>query len=108
MGVGFKEFVVFIVIILILNITGLWDMVMRGLRDLRGETPQEPPRTRSAVPDLDISFRLLGISPSSPWEEIERAFRQKAKIHHPDRGGDEDTMRALNEAYSLIKKSRGR
>ncbi len=106
---GFSEFLFIIGIILLLNITGLWDMVMRGMRDLRGERNEAPPPGKSSiVPNLDLSFRLLGISPSSPWEEIERAYRQKAKIHHPDRGGDEDTMRALNEAYSLIKKSRGR
>lgn len=30
----------------------------------------------------------LGISPESPPSEIRRAFAAKAKIHHPDKGGD--------------------
>lgn len=78
-------------------------MVMRGLRELRGEhvPPESPPRTSNQ--DVDVCFRLLGLSPSAHWEEIERAYRTKAKIHHPDRGGDEDAMRALNEAYHRIK-----
>jgi curved DNA-binding protein CbpA len=51
---------------------------------------------------------MLGLSPSATWEEIERAYRLKAKAHHPDLGGDEDFMRALNEGYQRIKKARGR
>ena len=103
---GFQEFFLIILIIVLLNATGLWDVVIRSLRELRGEhTTTEAPRTTSPQ-NVDLSFRLLGLSPSASWEEIERAYRQKAKIHHPDRGGDEDTMRALNEAYSLLKKYR--
>ena len=37
------------------------------------------------------------------WPEIEKAYRTKAKIHHPDRGGDEDAMRLLNEVYARLK-----
>jgi hypothetical protein len=108
MGFGFQEFMTFVVIIVILNITGLWDVVMRGIRELRGERVDPPPSVNSSKGDVELSFRLLGLSPSAQWEEVERAYRQKAKIHHPDRGGDEDTMRALNEAYALIKRTRGR
>ena len=46
------------------------------------------------------------MTPSAKWEEIEKAYRSKAKVHHPDLGGDEDAMRALNEAYNYIKKLR--
>ncbi len=93
-------------IIVVLYGTGLWPIIIRGLRELRGEHFDEPPPSSSS--NVDLSFKLLGISPSAPWEEIERAYRQKAKIHHPDHGGDGDTMRALNEAYTQIKRLRGR
>ncbi|HPO16655.1 MAG TPA: DnaJ domain-containing protein [Candidatus Hydrogenedentes bacterium] len=108
---GLQEFLVIVLIIILLSWSGLWPVVIRGLRELRGEHVEDP-KSKSNIhfnaKDIDLSFRLLGLSPSAPWEEIERAYRQKAKIHHPDRGGDEDTMRALNEAYSLIKKARGK
>ena len=101
-----SELVTLIILILVLSRTGLWPAVIRGLRELRGERVDEP---RSAPPDnAEVCFKLLGISPSARWEDVERAYRQKAKIHHPDHGGDEDTMRALNEAYAQIKKLRGR
>ncbi len=107
---GLQEFLVIVLIIVVLSWSGLWPVVIRGLRELRGEHVEDPKSNTMNfnARDIDLSFRLLGLSPSAPWEEIERAYRQKAKIHHPDRGGDEDTMRALNEAYSLIKKARGK
>jgi DnaJ-domain-containing protein 1 len=98
---GIQEFIIVIIIILFLSMTGLWPIVMRALRELRGEQVPDPPRKTKQ--DVEVCYRLLGLSPSAKWEEIERAYRAKAKIHHPDRGGDEDAMRALNEAYNLIK-----
>jgi hypothetical protein len=95
-------------LVAVLYWSGLWPVVIKVLRELRGDRVEEPRSAPVPTRDLDLSFRLLGISSSSTWEEIEHAYRQKAKIHHPDRGGDEDTMRALNEAYSLIKRARGR
>lgn len=104
---GIQEFLVIILVIVILSFTGLWPVVIRALRELRGETVEPPPPShKPRANDVELSFRLLGLSPSATWEDIERAYRQKAKVHHPDRGGDEDAMRALNEAYQLLKKSR--
>ncbi len=108
-----NELIVVILLIAVLYSTGLWPAIIRGLRELRGEHVDEPESGSAPPPprsnhENELCFKLLGISPSAPWEEIERAYRQKAKIHHPDRGGDGDTMRALNDAYTTIKRLRGR
>ena len=95
-------------LVAVLYWSGLWPVVVKVLRDLRGDHVEDSRSAPAPARDLDLSYRLLGISSSAQWEEIERAYRQKAKIHHPDLGGDGDTMRALNEAYSLIKRARGR
>lgn len=105
---GFQEFMMLVAVIVLLSISGLWPAVMRALRELRGERVDESPPHSPGGSDMDMCYRMLGLSPSARWEEVERAYRQKAKIHHPDRGGDADTMRALNEAYSRIKKSVGK
>ena len=103
-----QELIFVILIIAVLSSTGLWPAIIRGLRELRGEHVEEPPPPERSLKDVEICFKLLGVSPSAPWEEIERAYRQKAKIHHPDHGGDGDTMRALNDAYTTIKSLRNR
>jgi DnaJ-class molecular chaperone len=66
-----------------------------------------PDRTPATAAGLELSYRILGVAPSASWDEIVKAYRRKAKVHHPDRGGDEDAMRALNEAFSLLKRARG-
>ncbi len=107
-----QEFLVFVLIIVVLNFTGVLPIVIRMLKELRGdytaqaynEDKVSAPGVKEKYTDLDLCYKLLGISPGASWEEIERAYRNKAKIHHPDRGGDEDAMKALNEAYELLKK----
>lgn len=108
-GLSISELLLLMLVIFVLNATGIWPRIIQGLRELRGDAPPSGGDTRTANPaSLELGYKMLGVSPSAPWEEIERAYRSKAKIHHPDKGGDEDTMRALNDAYSQIKRLRGR
>lgn len=95
-----QELLILMLIIAVLSLTGLWPAIIRGLRELRGEHIEEPERRHN---DLDVCYKMLGLSPSASWDDIERAYRRKAKVHHPDRGGDEDAMRALNEAYARLR-----
>lgn len=108
---GTQELLIIVGIIVFLSLTGLWTPVIRGIRELRGERIEPDSGSRRSQPpannsNLDMCYRVLGLKPSAAWDEIERAYRQKAKQHHPDLGGDEDMMRALNEAYSTLKKVR--
>lgn len=106
LGMGINELLLLMLIIVVLSATNMWPAVIRGLRELRGERVDIPGQT--SPDNLDVCYKMLGIAPSATWEEIEKAYRTKAKIHHPDHGGDEDTMRALNDAYRNIKRIRGR
>lgn len=91
-------------VIAALNKSGLWPEVLRSLRELRGERGDDPMSAgANSAQSVDMCYRMLGLSPSASWADIEKAYRRKAKIHHPDHGGDEDTMRALNEAYAVLK-----
>lgn len=103
---SFQEFVMLVILIAVLNFSGIWPRIIRGIRELRGDAVPEEPRASVPMGELDLCYRMLGLSPSAPWDEIERAYKKKAKIHHPDMGGDADTMRALNEAYERIKRAR--
>jgi molecular chaperone DnaJ len=51
---------------------------------------------------LENYYSVLGVSENATQEEIKKAFRQKSKEHHPDRGGNEEEFKKINEAYSAI------
>ena len=47
-------------------------------------------------------YAVLGAAEDALPGEIERLYRRLAVQHHPDRGGDEERMKALNEAYAIL------
>ncbi|MCX8063987.1 MAG: J domain-containing protein [Candidatus Hydrogenedentes bacterium] len=104
-----QEFLMFVLIIVVLYFTGLLPIVVQMLKELRTSPTAQNRKNLSDTlgkkySDLEVCFKLLGVSPSASWEEIEKAYREKAKIHHPDKGGDEDAMKALNDAYEMLRK----
>ena len=106
MFISFQHFVILAAIVFVISVTGLWPVVRRVLGRWVAEAvmgrSRGPVRGPSRV-DVELCYRLLGLSPSASWDEIQTAYRRKAKVHHPDHGGDEDAMRALNEAYQTLK-----
>lgn len=47
-------------------------------------------------------YEILGISKNSSQEDIKKAFRKSAIEHHPDKGGDSEKFKEINEAYSVL------
>lgn len=47
-------------------------------------------------------YVLLELSPEASPDDIKRAYRRKAREHHPDAGGDEETFKALTHAYQVL------
>ncbi len=50
---------------------------------------------------------ILGVDAGASMEEIQSAFRDKSKKHHPDLGGDEWAFRMVVRAYEILKTTRG-
>jgi curved DNA-binding protein len=48
-------------------------------------------------------YDVLGISRGASEQEIRKAYKTKSMKHHPDRGGDEEEFKKVNEAYSTLK-----
>ncbi|CAK8995983.1 unnamed protein product [Durusdinium trenchii] len=45
-------------------------------------------------------WSVLGLSPGASSSEVRRAFRARARLWHPDRGGDPERFQALSQAYA--------
>jgi len=65
---------------------------------------------------LDGAYSILGLKSSATNEEIKSAYKQKMKEYHPDRVANlgielkqlaELKTQQINNAYEMIKKSRG-
>lgn len=50
-------------------------------------------------------YKILGVEKNASEAEIKNAFRKKAHEHHPDKGGDEEKFKEVNEAYQVLKDS---
>lgn len=67
------------------------------------------PEARIERPDTDGRFRpeqpfaVLHLLPTAPPELIDGAYRILARLHHPDRGGETERMRELNEARGALR-----
>ena len=48
-------------------------------------------------------YQALGVDQSATDQQIKSAFRKLAVQYHPDRGGDENKFKEINEAYDKIK-----
>lgn len=56
-----------------------------------------------SLPDGEDYYAILGARKTASHDEIERLYKRLAKQHHPDRGGDADVMKAINEAYRVLE-----
>jgi hypothetical protein len=55
-----------------------------------------------SFPDGEDYYAILGARKTASQDEIERLYKRLAKQHHPDRGGDAEEMKAINEAYRVL------
>lgn len=48
-------------------------------------------------------YRTLGVRKTATAETIDRAYKKKARLTHPDRnGGDDAAFKAVNDAYAVL------
>ena len=61
------------------------------------------PQPAAVSPELQKACLQLFVLPEAPLAVAEAAYKALARLHHPDVGGDTETMQALNEAIATFK-----
>jgi DnaJ-domain-containing protein 1 len=56
--------------------------------------------------DARDPYKVLGVAPSAPTNEVRARFHELALENHPDRGGSADEMGRLNDAYERVLATR--
>jgi hypothetical protein len=74
------------------------------LRDANASTG---PRADSTYRDDMNPFVILNVDPDASRDEIDKAYKKKARECHPDKGGTDMDMVKVNAAYESIKMMRG-
>lgn len=47
-------------------------------------------------------YKVLGLDPNASIDDVKKEFKKLAMIHHPDKGGDENKFKEINNAYQQI------
>lgn len=77
------------------------------------QRPRELPGGEQAAPQedpamsLSTAYMVLGLPQTASFEEVKRNYRNLAVVFHPDKGGYQEAMVLLNQAYERIQKQRG-
>ncbi|CAK0894093.1 unnamed protein product, partial [Prorocentrum cordatum] len=61
-------------------------------------------RSSSAKREVDNTrlYALLGVEPSASSGEIKKAYHRMAMRHHPDKGGDPETFKDIQQAFEVL------
>lgn len=47
-------------------------------------------------------YEILGVDKNASQDDIKRAYRKMASLHHPDKGGDKSKFQEVQQAYSIL------
>lgn len=72
----------------------------RSRRSARAGSRRPP--SPSSGPSRREAYRVLDLDPGADEGQIKRAYRAKVKATHPDRGGDEEAFKRVNDAYERL------
>ena len=97
---------------------GVHNSVLKSIMARRRYVSENKQKRTQSRPSLsyrmDKSYKILGIESSATLEEVKKAYRELAKIYHPDKIKDKALkenakiqFQTINDAYEILKKKLG-
>ncbi len=90
---------------------GVCDECVRSIMESKGRQYQQPGSRQPDAKEVRRAQRVLGLSNSATWVEVQRAHRILAAEHHPDRQRNpaarkraEEKSKEINAAFDLLKR----
>ncbi|KAG2493478.1 hypothetical protein HYH03_008294 [Edaphochlamys debaryana] len=74
-----------------------------GMGGMGGGFGEMPSRGPAKKVNNSRYYEVLGVSKDASADEIKKAHRKLALKMHPDKGGDPDKFKEVNEAYEVLK-----
>ncbi|PSK38154.1 DnaJ subfamily C member 7 [Elsinoe australis] len=99
---------------------GDWEEAVKVLKDIAEQNPNEPgiaKEVRQAELELKKSkrkdyYKILGVEKDAGDNEIKKAYRKLAIVHHPDKNPDDESaaerFKDIGEAYETLSDSEKR
>lgn len=97
-----------------LGASGDWEEAVRAFKNIQEQNPEEPgiaKEVRDAELELKKSkrkdyYKILGIEKDAQDNEIKKAYRKLAVVHHPDKNPDdpeaENRFKEIQEAHETL------
>ena len=82
--------------------------IQEGPRGPQGQAgaARQPPRPAPTPAGPSGPYQILELEPTASKAEVKKAYRRLALKHHPDKGGDPERFRDIQEAYDIIAKGK--
>ena len=66
------------------------------------------PFSRRRPPPIEEDFEVIGSKRGASFEQARQAYKDAARKHHPDAGGDPEVMKRVNAAWDRVRRTYGR
>ena len=73
------------------------------LINLLSPSPTSQPALPPTTEKLRRAYQQLALAPTTHWDTIQRAYRDRSRATHPDYGGQQSEFQAIQEAYKYLK-----